>query len=115
MSDPVLVSIATALAGRAAASVYEFVKNKFSGAGEATAVLHAAEGAASDSPEFRALCDELVAAERSDPEFGTELRATWRRELAELHADRGGVTNHISGDVRGKVVQARDIRGGISF
>ena len=115
MSDPVLVSIAAALAGKAAISVYELVKRKFSGAREATEALEAADGAAPDSAEVRALSEALAAAAKSDPEFDSELRARWQSESVVQHADRGGVTNQIAGAVRGKVVQARDIQGGVSF
>lgn len=115
MPDPVLVSVAAALASKAVSAVYDLVKKKFAGKQEATAVLEAAVGAPSDSPEVRALSEELAHAESLDPEFSTELRAMWRDVAVEQHAERGGVVNQISGDVSGKVVQARDIKGGISF
>jgi len=115
VSDPVLVSIAAALAGKAAVSVYEFVKRKFAGEREATTALEAAAGAAPDSTEVRALSEALEATAKSDPEFDSELRALWQSESVVQHADRGGVANQISGAVSGKVVQARDIQGGVTF
>jgi hypothetical protein len=115
VSDPVLVSIAASLAGKAVASVYDAVRRKFAQTSDAAAVLDAAEDAASDSPEVQALSEQLAKAEDSDPEFGAELRALWRRESVKQRADRGGVTNQISGSIGGKVVQARDVQGGISF
>ncbi len=42
---------------------------------------------------------------------GEELRRTWQH----VSASRGGVVNQVTGNVSGKVVQARDIKGGISF
>jgi hypothetical protein len=115
VSDEVLVSIAAALASKAAASILEFVRRKFARRPEATAVLDAADGAAADSAEVLTLSEELAAAERMDPEFGSELRAMWQAESVVQNADRGGVTNQVGGSVSGKVVQARDVQGGISF
>ena len=48
----------------------------------------------------------------ADPEFERQLQVTWN------HADvtqRGRVNNSITGNVTGKVVQAGDIHGNISF
>jgi hypothetical protein len=39
----------------------------------------------------------------------------WREMTVAQQADRGGVVNQVSGNVSGKVVQARDIEGGVSF
>lgn len=115
MSDPVLISIAAALASRAAGTVYDVVRKKFASKREATAVLEAAADASSDSSEVQALTEELARAESSDPEFSAELRAIWREVSVEQHAERGGVVNQISGNVSGTVVQARDIQGGVTF
>jgi hypothetical protein len=109
--DPILVSIAAALAAKSATSLYELVKRKFAGRAGAEKALEAATGAAPDSPEVAALSTHLADAEEADPGFATELRATWQ----QVSADRGGVVNQISGNVSGKVVQARDVEGGISF
>ena len=114
MPEPVLVAIAAALAGKVATSLYELVKQKFSGNPEAELALESAEGTAPDSPEVVVLAEELAGAERADPAFGTDLRAEWARSV-EQHADHGGVTNSVTGNVTGKVVQARDIQGGVSF
>jgi hypothetical protein len=112
--EPVLVSVAAALAGKAATSVYEFVKARFAGRGRAAEVLSAAEGAEPGSPEVVALADELARAEQDDPAFSAGLRAEWARFVGQ-RAEHGGVANQITGPVTGKVVQARDIEGGISF
>lgn len=52
---------------------------------------------------------------RRDPAFGAEFQARWERTNAAVAAGPDGVANSISGDVRGPVVQARDIHGGVSF
>lgn len=111
MPEPILVSIAAALAAKSATSLYELVKRKFAGRKEAEAALTAAVGAPPESAEVAALATQLAAAENEDPEFGAELRNTWQ----QVGATEGGVVNQITGNVSGKVVQARDIEGGVSF
>jgi hypothetical protein len=108
MPEPILISIATALATKAATGLYDLVKKKFSKDPKAAAELEAAQP---DKPEtIAAVAERLEAAEQADPEFAAALRAEWTQ-----HADNGGVNNQISGTVHGKVVQARDIHGNISF
>ncbi len=112
MPEPVLISIAAALAGKAVTSLYDFVKGRFAGRPEAARALEAATGAEPDSAEVRALGDELAKAEAADPGFADELRARWRDVSVR---QKGEINNQISGTVTGNVVQARDIEGGISF
>lgn len=109
--EPILVSIAAALAAKSVTSLYDLVKRRFTGRKEAAAALEAADGAAPDSAEVAALATHLAAEEAADPAFGVELRNTWQ----QVSAERGGVVNQITGNVSGNVVQARDIEGGISF
>ncbi|KFZ76992.1 hypothetical protein ED92_38425 [Amycolatopsis sp. MJM2582] len=115
MPEPVLISLAAALAGRTVVGLYELVKKKFSEDPEATAALEAAEGAAEDSAEVENLRDRLAVAEADDPDFAQRLRSEWEK-IGNVHqAETGGVVNTVTGDVSGKVVQARDVQGGISF
>lgn len=111
MPEPILVSIAAALAAKSATSLYEFVKRRFTAREEAAAALDAAEGAPPDSPQVATLAARLAEAEAEDPTFAAELRHVWQ----QVHATEGGVVNQIGGNVTGKVVQARDIEGDISF
>ncbi|MQA08570.1 MAG: hypothetical protein GEU98_08445 [Pseudonocardiaceae bacterium] len=113
MPEPILMSIAGALAARAATGLYELVKKKFSGNQEAEAALDAAEREPENSERISELATALESAEHEDPEFAGALRAEWQQVWQ--HAESGGVTNQISGSVDGKVVQARDIHGDISF
>jgi hypothetical protein len=113
MVDPTLISIATSLATKAAEGLYDLVRSAFRRHPEATAALDAADGAQPGSAPIEALATRLAEVEVEDPEFGTRLRATWA-QVAQ-RADHGGVTNQITGTVTGKVVQARDIHGDISF
>lgn len=115
MPEPVLMSVAAAVAGRVAAALYTLVKAKFADDPDATAVLEAAEGAAQDSPQVRDLAETLEAKQASDPAFGEQLRAEWERSSVGQQAESGGVTNQVSGSVGGNVVQARDIDGDITF
>lgn len=114
MPEPVMVSVAAALAGKAASSLYEFVRSRFAARGGADEALSAADGAGPESAEVAALARELERAGRDDPAFASGLRAEWARFVGQ-RAEHGGVANQITGPVTGKVVQARDIEGGVSF
>lgn len=111
MPEPILVSIAAALAAKTATSLYELVKGKFASREEAAAALEAADGASPGSPEVADLAAQLEIEKTNDPEFGEELRHTWQQTTAS----HGGVVNQITGNVSGKVVQARDIDGDVKF
>lgn len=50
-----------------------------------------------------------------DPLFEADFRARFAKVGAIVAASQGDVTNTVSGDVGGSVVQAHDIHGGISF
>lgn len=111
MPEPILVSIAAALAAKSATSLYEMVKRKFASRKDDEAALVAADGATPESAEVATLAAHLAAAEKDDPAFSAELRNTWQ----QVNVGEGGVVNQITGNVSGKVVQARDIEGGVSF
>ncbi|WP_026422551.1 hypothetical protein [Actinokineospora inagensis] len=115
MPEPVMVSIAAAVAGKSVGALYELVKAKLGRKADAAAVLVAADGKDPGSTEVTALATELETAERADPDFAERLRDQWAVDAARLHADQGGVVNQITGNVSGKVLQARDIHGGVSF
>jgi hypothetical protein len=115
MPEPVLVSIAAALAGKAISSLYDMVKKRFANRAEAQAALEAATAAPDDQQAVHALAEQLATEEAADPAFGATLRTEWAKAGVEQHADHGGVTNQVTGDVSGKVLQARDIHGDISF
>jgi len=115
MPEPVLISIAAALASRTVVGLYKLVKAKFADDPEATAVLEAAEGAAEDSPAVGKLRDKLAKAEAEDAEFAQKLREEWKLSAGTQHAESGGIVNSVTGTVSGKVVQARDVQGGISL
>ncbi|WP_246842848.1 hypothetical protein [Allokutzneria sp. NRRL B-24872] len=105
--------LATKAATSAIGGLVRWVKEQLSP--EAQAVLDAAIEAPEDEARVGELGRELERAEQADPEFGRELRERYDRANVEIHADGGSVVNQISGNVSGKVVQARDIQGNISF
>lgn len=118
MPDPVMIAIASAVAGKttealtagaknALGKLAELIRRRFAGDNAAREAL---EGAQVDS--LAAHLERLAA---QDPEFARELRALWDQAGTQLHADHGGVINEVSGDVGGNVVQARDVTGGITF
>lgn len=121
MVDPVLLSAATTaattlaktLSSKAAGGIYELVTNAFR-RHDATATLEAAHGAEPDSPPVQALATRIAEIAEAEPEFAAQLR-TWVEHHSANTADHDGVVNQISGNVTGKVVQARDIHGDIRF
>lgn len=115
MPEPVLVSIAAALATKAAASLYDMVKKRFDHRAEARAALEAATASPDDHQAVQALADQLATEEAADPAFSTALRTEWTKVRVDQRADRGGVSNQVTGEVSGKVLQARDIHGDVSF
>jgi hypothetical protein len=118
MPDPVMIAIASAVAGKttealtagaknALGKLVELIRRRFA---RDDAAPKALEGA--DADTLAAHLERLAA---QDPEFARELRALWSQASTQLHAEHGGVINEVSGDVGGNVVQARDVTGGISF
>lgn len=115
MPEPIMISIAAAVAGKGASSLYELVKSKLADRRSAAAALSAAEGRPADSVEVGVLAGHLDAVADEDPQFHERLVAAFTATRAEQSATTGGVNNQISGTVAGNVVQARDINGNVSF
>lgn len=111
MPDPMQLATAASLASRAVAGLYELVRVKFATDQAALAVLTAAQGAAPDSPQVRALGEVLDRAAAADPEFAARLR---EQVGAPPVTQTGRVTNYAT-NVHGSVVQAGDITGGITL
>jgi sialic acid synthase SpsE len=110
MPDPILVSIAAALIGKAAAA----------GAGALAKVFRLTRekpdaAAAMDAADQPALAAALQQAADADPAFAAQLHALWPQAQSELHAEGNATINKISGTVSGHVLQARDIQGGVTF
>ncbi|WP_020499856.1 hypothetical protein [Sciscionella marina] len=114
MPEPILISIAAALAGKAATGLYDLVRKKFSGDKEALAELEAATERPEDEQYIEAVAQRLDRAENDDAEFKTELRAEWEKIRVTQQAGDGSVNNQVSGDV-GTLIQARDVHGDINL
>lgn len=67
-----------------------------------------------DPEAIKALAEALVADSDLDPQAAVQLRH-WMAGAQRTLAGGGSVTNVVSGEVRGNVVQSRDIHGGITF
>jgi hypothetical protein len=67
-----------------------------------------------DADSIRALAQALVDEAGRDPQAAAQLRR-WVAGAQRTLSEDGRVTNTVSGDVLGNVVQARDIHGNITF
>ena len=67
-----------------------------------------------DADSIKALAQALVDDSRRDPQAAAQLRH-WLVAAEQTLAQDNRVINTISGDVHGNVLQARDIRGDITF
>ncbi|MCZ7437722.1 hypothetical protein O7598_15045 [Micromonospora sp. WMMC241] len=125
MDDPLMLAAATTLVGwtttnlaegarSAVNGLTEFLRRRFRGEASTRELVDAAlDRSSPDSVRrFAVLLDQEML---RDPGFEAELRARFERVQVVVTAHQGDVTNLVSGDVSGSVVQARDVRGGISF
>jgi hypothetical protein len=115
MPDEILIEIAAALAGKAAASLYDFVKSKLGRSKKGAAALEAAAGAAPGSPEVLELASELETAEGYDEEFGKQLRAQWEAFRNGTAAPSVSVVNNSNSGNATNIVQGRDFSGGVNI
>ena len=114
MPEPILISIAAALAGKAATSLYDVVRTKFARNKEALAELEKVAEDPHDPELIHALARRLDDAEIDDAEFKKELRGAWEKFSAAQQVTNGSMATQINGDV-GKFVQARDVHGDINL
>ena len=114
MPEPILISIAAAVAAKGAAGIYDLVKRKFAKDATSTKALKSAIAAPDDPQSVTALAERLQHAEANDQEFAEALLSEWHKLPAPSTAG-ANIYNKIVGDVTGKVVQARDVHGNISF
>lgn len=125
MTDPFLDSLAAALAGQAATAlgaagtkavekVRELIRHRSAQDPETQAALEAAEQPTAEEPAIQALAQRLDRAADQDEEFGRQLRAEGAAVHHEINASGQSVVNTISGNAE-KVIQAREIHGGITF
>ncbi|WP_433181110.1 hypothetical protein [Actinoallomurus sp. CA-150999] len=67
-----------------------------------------------DADSIRSLAEALVADSARDPQGAVQVRH-WVARAERALVDAGSISNTVTGDVHGNVVQARDIRGDITF
>jgi hypothetical protein len=128
MPDPVLSSVAAAVAGKAAeaavqggkdacAALVRLIRDRFRRDKAAAAALEVARGDPADEPAVAALAQALERLAAADGDFAARIRELWPRAAAELAAAADGVVNSATGSVGGHLMQARDVRveGGLHF
>lgn len=125
MTDPMTVTVAAALAGKAVeiagepakkaiATLVRKVRERFRGNHDDEAVV-AAVAEDPDSPERLAELQHLLQrAGTEDPAFGAELQALWNQAHTDASADNGGVVNIFNGRAETSV-QTRDVHGGLTI
>ena len=128
MADEIMLSVAAALAGKAAEAAFQgarsawgslvrLVRDRLAGDETAVAVLEQAQAHPADQAAVERLALALERAATADAEFGVWVRDLWPRARVELSARDGGVVNASSGTVGGHLVQARDlhVQGGLNL
>ncbi|HUY45476.1 MAG TPA: hypothetical protein VMV92_07090 [Streptosporangiaceae bacterium] len=126
MTDPVMLSVASAMASKAAEAAVDggrtalgalvrVIRKRLAGNQTAGSALDTAIAAPEDPAvieEFAQLLERIAAA---DAGFAEQVRGLWPRAQAELSASDGGVVNTSTGTVGGHLVQARDLdlQGGL--
>lgn len=126
MPDPITLAAVTALvtwastemaeSGRSAvSSLVTLVRERFRRGSAERDAIDAALATPEDEPKIAHLADVLYRESLTDQTFAEEFRARWEWARRAVVEAEGAVTNSVSGEVRGPVVQARDIHGGIHF
>jgi hypothetical protein len=126
MTDPIMLSVASTLAGKVTEAVADggksawsalvrLVRNRLARDGAAVRALEAAEAAPQDPAAVRELAQVLARITAADAEFRAQLYDLWPRASAELSAEEGSVVNSNTGTVGGHLIQAGDlhVEGGL--
>ncbi len=126
--DPVISSVAAAIAGRAAdaavqggkqacAALLRLVRERFGHGTKASAALEAAQDNPEDPDAVALVASALERLAANDAAFAAQLRELWAKASLELSATEGSVANVATGSVGGHLMQARDVHveGGLHF
>lgn len=113
--DPFFVSVTAALVGKAVGSLYETVRKRLQGDTTATQELERVTSGQATESELEGFARLLQETATSDGQFKADLEVEFGRQVAGSSAGDDAVSNVIGGNVSGKVVQARDIDGGVRF
>ncbi len=128
MPDPVMSSVAAAVAGKVAeaaiqggqtacAALFRLVRERFGRGTAASAALEAARADPDDEGAVREVAVALERLAREDTAFDVRVRELWGQASAELSASEGGVINSATGSVGGHLMQAKEVhvQGGLHF
>lgn len=124
--DPIMLSIASAIAGKAGEAAAEggksawgvlvrVVRARLGHDKAAAGALEAACAQPDDMAVVRVLALALERISAADATFGAQVQALWPSAQAELSAREGGTVNSNTGTVGGHLIQARDlyVEGGL--
>jgi hypothetical protein len=120
MTDPVMLSIANALAVKtvsmaadgsknAITALIRIVRDRFTRSNAATEALDAAQAAPENRAAVQQLAQELERAAAADGNFDSQLRALWAGVRADLVFQGGRTVNSNTGTVGGHLIQTRDL------
>jgi hypothetical protein len=118
--DEILTAIAAALAGKAADATFEggrkalatlknLVRERFRNDKDAQVALEEAQRAPDQAVATTALATAIERVCATDPDFAAQLRSLW------LQVTNQSVTNIVTGNIGGHLIQAHDIHGDINF
>jgi hypothetical protein len=107
-------ALVTAGGKSALTSIYQLIRQRFRPGSDEAEVLEAAVHNPGDRQHIDALSAALSQLVADDPAFADRLSTLWREASQQPTADRGSVVNNFDGEAE-KIVQARDISGGITF
>jgi hypothetical protein len=119
MTDPLMLSVASAVAGKAAETAADAGKNALAAlvrlvrgrlAGHETAgTLDCARSKPADPGAIASLALALQQVAAADQEFAAQIRELWQKVRAELAVRQDQVVNSSTGTVAGHLIQARDL------
>lgn len=128
MPDPIVTSIAAAVAAKSAevavqggkdacTALIRVIRERFRHDKIAAAALESVRRSPDDEEAVASLAQVLERVASADAGFAGRLRELWPRVEAELSASKGGVVNSATGSIGGHLMQARDVRveGGLHF
>jgi hypothetical protein len=126
VTDPIMLSVASALAVKAADAAAEGGKSAWGALvravrarlGHDTEAARALEDACAQPHDLAVVRVLAMALERiaaADAGFGARIHELWPSAQAELSAREGGTVNSNTGTVGGHLIQARDlhVKGGL--
>jgi hypothetical protein len=120
MADPLMLSVASAVAGQitetateagktALTALVRLVHGHLAGNKTAAGALGRARSAPEDPAAVAGLALALQQLAAADDEFAAQIRALWQEVHAELSGRAGRVVNSSTGTVGGHLIQARDL------